>query len=87
MKIVLFLIMAGINFYIADRKGFNPWAWILAAGFLGLLVIALLPSANDPDLDIEIMEKRRRTGTNTGIGISIAGILISLILILVISTL
>jgi hypothetical protein len=82
MKFIFSLIILGITFYYADRKGFNPWAWILAAGLLGLIVLAFLPSASDPDLDIETLDKRRRNGTNVGLGISIACVVIGLTLIL-----
>ena len=82
MQLLLFFITAAINFYIALRKGFNPWLWVLAAGLLGLIVILILPSAEAEGINDETSEKRRITGNNTGLGISVACLLILVLLYL-----
>ena len=68
MRIILFLIFGAINALIASKKGFNPVIWFFAAGLLGLIVLAFLPSANAalPDNE-ELYEQRRKTGNTAGI--------------------
>jgi len=78
MQIVLLLIFGTINALIASKKGFNPFIWFFAAGLLGLIVLAFLPSANAVLAENEeLYEERRKAGNRAGIIIlCIAAVLI-----------
>jgi hypothetical protein len=62
--------------FLANRRGFNIWLWILpaviiafgpgavpASGILGMIVLLCMPSAAAKDIDMAIRGKRRRTGS------------------------
>jgi hypothetical protein len=79
MQIIFFLIFGAINAFIADRKGFNPIIWFFAAGLLGLIVLAIMPSANEVlEDDEELYLKRKRAGNTAGL--IILGVAVLLIL-------
>jgi len=88
MQIVFFLIFGTINSLIATKKGFNPFIWFFAAGLLGLIVLAFLPSANAvlPE-NIELYEQRRAAGNKAGIIILCIGAVVLLLLFLWIKSL
>jgi hypothetical protein len=87
MRLILLIIFGIINMLIAKKKGFNPWAWLLAAGLLGLIVIACLPSANAEGIDEATRTSRRKTGTTVGAVISAVAIFLGLVLAVAISNL
>jgi hypothetical protein len=43
--LIIIVVSGGINAFVAKLKGFNPVLWFFTAGFPGLIVVALLPSA------------------------------------------
>lgn len=71
MNFILLAVFGTINAIIAAKKGFNPFIWFFAAGLLGLIVIALMPSANaminNEDVDINLYEQRRKAGNIAGL--------------------
>ena len=80
MSLVIFIVCGCINMLIAKKKGFNPFAWLLAAGFLGLIVIALMPAANAEGIDEALRPSRRKTGNTVGIVLSALGVVLMVIL-------
>jgi lysylphosphatidylglycerol synthetase-like protein (DUF2156 family) len=70
VQVILFLIFAAINFVVARKKGFSPWAWILAAGILGLLAISFIPSANELGITEQAHTDRKKAGNLAGVLIS-----------------
>jgi L-asparagine transporter-like permease len=56
---LIILIFGVINAFIAKAKGFNPVLWFFTAGFLGLIVVALLPSAKKAEEDTEEYNHRK----------------------------
>jgi hypothetical protein len=50
----------------ASKKGFNPVLWFFSGGLLGVVVLALMPSANAPDISLEVADSRRRNGNIAG---------------------
>ncbi len=79
MRLILFMIFGIINMFIAQKKGFNPWAWLLAAGLLGLILLACLPSAMAQGIDEATRHRRRKTDTSIGIAISVLGLLLAMV--------
>ncbi|MFE6920894.1 hypothetical protein ACFVAV_07580 [Nocardia sp. NPDC057663] len=55
---------------LAYQRGFNPFAWILAAGCLGAIVLFFLPSAKEAGLDAETRQARSRRGNLFGLGLT-----------------
>lgn len=84
MGLVFFIVLSGVMVLIAYNKGFNPFAWILTGGLIGLIFIMRLPSAKEQGIDEETKEIRIRKGNNTGSIISAVaiglGVVLSLIL-------
>jgi hypothetical protein len=74
--IIANVVFAIINWIIAKKKGFNPWQWVLALGFVGSIVVACLPSANANGIDEVKRQKRRNLGTTVGGALSILFIVI-----------
>jgi hypothetical protein len=82
MFIPIFLGFGIINAIIADRKGFNPIIWFFAAGFLGLIVVLILPSSKKILDNDQERERLRRNGNMNGlILLGLIGIIILLRLI------
>ncbi|MFW5879630.1 MAG: hypothetical protein ACOC22_04200 [bacterium] len=71
---------------IAKTKGFNVWAWILAGGLLGLIIILFLPSAKVSNIDEELKQRRKNTGTNVGLVLSVLFVIITIIIIALIDS-
>ena len=80
MGILIFIVSAAIMALIAIKKGFNPLAWILAAGLIGIIILLSLPSAKEPGLDEETIQKRIRKGNHIGNIISIIVIVILIVI-------
>jgi hypothetical protein len=76
-----FILFAIINIIIANRKGFNGWAWMIAAGFLGLVILILLPSATESGIESEVRKNRSKTGTLVGLIISILCVVVLFLLL------
>lgn len=53
--------------FLAEKKGFNPWLWIFAAGFLGLIILVFMPIIIAEWIDEAVEEKRRKTGSKVRI--------------------
>ncbi|MGY0500954.1 hypothetical protein ACWZHB_20910 [Nocardia sp. FBN12] len=66
MMVVVMVVMG----VLAYQRGFNPFAWILAGGCLGVLVLMFLPSAREAGLDAETRDARRRRGNLFGAGLT-----------------
>jgi len=87
MQIILFLVFGIINALIAYKKGFNPVIWFFAAGLLGLIVLAFLPSAKAVLAENqELYEQRRKTGNKAGIIILCIAAVIILVAILILQS-
>jgi hypothetical protein len=70
MGFIIAVVICAITALFADRKGFNPAYWFLAAGCIGWVVLALLPSANAQSLGAEEKVRRKRLGDRVGFYIS-----------------
>jgi hypothetical protein len=67
MQIILLIVFGTINALIANKKGFNPVLWFFAAGFLGLIVILIMPSASAvKETQPELYLKRKKAGNTAG---------------------
>ncbi|MBC7302226.1 MAG: hypothetical protein H5T78_14910 [Nocardia sp.] len=64
---VVVMVVMGV---LAYQRGFNPFAWILAAGCFGALVLFFLPSARESGLDAEARRVRTRRGNLVGGGLT-----------------
>ncbi len=74
------LVLCVITAALAGRKGYNAWLWFLAAGILGLLVLAFLPFVNEKsELPMEQRAAKKRTGDLIGGAISAFALLLLLI--------
>ncbi|MFD3591607.1 hypothetical protein ACFWU5_02680 [Nocardia sp. NPDC058640] len=63
LGMVVVMVVMGL---LAYQRGFNPFAWILAAGCLGALVLFFLPSAKEVGLDAEAKRVRTQRGNLVG---------------------
>jgi accessory gene regulator protein AgrB len=66
MQFIGLIIVMALMGFLAKKKGFNPWLWIFAAGFLGLIILLFMPSAIAEGIDEAVKEKRRKTGNKVG---------------------
>lgn len=64
---VVFLVVTGI---LAMRKGYNFFAWVLAGGCIGLVVLAFLPFANSEKLPPEQRAVAVKRGNTIGLVVS-----------------
>lgn len=87
MGAIVGLILFGIpSAIIAGVKGFSPLRWLIAFGFIGLIVVISLPSARKKTLTKE--DSVARTNKADNIGGWMAGINIFLgVVVLIISLL
>ena len=76
VQIILFLIFAVINAVIAKKKGFSPWAWVLAAGIIGIMVLYFMPHSNEPGINEQTEIDRRKAGNLCGVLLSILALII-----------
>jgi hypothetical protein len=81
-RIILFLVFGAVNMAIARKKGFSPWAWILAAGILGLLAISFMPSSKEIGITEQAKNDRRKAGNLAGILISILALSVMVVFII-----
>ena len=79
------VVLTLIVMYVANKKTFNPWMWLLAGSPLGLIVVALLPSADSKGTDTATCEKRRKRGNTAGISVSILQVIIALYLYVILN--
>ena len=70
MKIAIGVVTMVVMWFVARRKGFNPWLWIIAAGIPGLVVLFCLPSAGATDLAEPLRHQRRARGNLVGLILS-----------------
>lgn len=70
LGVLALFIWANVN--VANRKGFNPWAWVLAAGPLGLVILYFLPSAAKSRLSQD--QVRRRVVVGNSVGLVLSGV-------------
>jgi hypothetical protein len=78
MGIVPGLVMCAVTASFAHRKGFNPLLWILGGGLLGLILLAIMPSANAPEISYEQKQARVKNGNIAG------GILSAVVVVLLV---
>jgi hypothetical protein len=64
---------------LAWRKGYNPMLWFLAAGVIGLLILAFLPFANEANLPSGARDTLKKRGDMIGGVISAVVVLYVLI--------
>jgi hypothetical protein len=70
---------------LAARKGYAFVPWIFAGGIIGLMVLAFLPFANDPELSEFEQRKRATRGNDIGRKIAIVSLIIGLLRIMALS--
>lgn len=80
LGIVILLVFGVIMALLAGRRGYNPALWFLAAGIIGLLILAFLPFVNEKS---ELPESQRQSKKKTGdiIGGVISAISVIILLI------
>lgn len=69
-------IIAIITGLLAQRKGYNFFCWVLAAGIIGLLVLAFLPFTNREGIDTQRQQQLVRRGNIIGIILSMIAIIL-----------
>jgi len=87
MRIIFGLIVMAVMGVIAGKKGFNPWAWILAGGLIGFIILLALPSANAEGVDNATREARARRGNTIGMVISALAIVLIIVVLAALSSL
>jgi hypothetical protein len=81
MRIILGLIVLAAMGFIARRKGFDWWRWVLAGGLPGFIILLFMPSAAAAGIDEETKAKRRKTGNKVGNIISIIAIILIIVMV------
>ena len=59
-----------ISWFIARKKGFNPWCWLVAMGILGFILVLCLPSASAAGIDPVKLQKRKSLARTVGVSLS-----------------
>lgn len=77
--ILLLIGVPLITGFLADRKGYNFFLWMLAGGCIGLVILAFLPKVSDVAGCEDELEETRKRGNI--IGAVLAGISILLLLV------
>lgn len=77
--ILLYIVLPVITGLLAHRKGYNFFLWLLAAGVIGLIILAFLPFANREGATAEENASRRKTGNIIGAVISAVALLMLLL--------
>ncbi len=72
----IWLILSVVTGALAARKGYNFILWALAAGIIGLVILAFLPFANKPEIPPEEQVRLRKSGNMIGAGLAVLGIII-----------
>ena len=75
-----FLIFGIPSAIIANIKGFKYLRWLLALGFIGLIVVICMKSANEPNIDLEEKERRIAHANEVGAWLFWANIALSVVL-------
>ena len=70
-----------ITAFLAARKGYNPALWFLAAGCVGLVILAFLPFTNKPGMLPDQRASLERRGNVIGGVISAVAALLLLAMI------
>ena len=71
MGLIIFFISMIIMGIIANYKGFNPACWIFAGGLLGLIILLVLPSANNAR---DEADQKERTSAGNRVGLVVTGL-------------
>jgi len=79
--LIIFIISTVVILIVAKFKGFNPWAWLLTGGILGLIIILFLPSGKDSTVDPVTRIKRAESGTKVGLWTSFCIVIATVIYI------
>lgn len=72
--IIIWLILSVVTGALAARKGYNFILWALAAGIIGLVILAFLPFANAPEKPPEEQARLRKSGNMIGGGLAVLGL-------------
>jgi len=85
MRIIFGIIVMAVMGVIANKKGFNPWAWVLAGGLIGFIILLTLPSANADDIDDATRDVRTKRGNTVGVVISAIAVVLIVVLLVALS--
>ena len=81
MRLVISIIVMIVMAFVAQKKGFSPWRWILAGGIPGFIILLCLPSSTKEGIDEETIQKRLRIGNRVGTIISIVCVVLIVLFI------
>jgi len=81
--LLVMIILGTIMVVVADKKGFNGILWFMAAGLLGLIILACLPSAKKVGISDADVASRKSTGNLVGGILSGISILLCAIIVAV----
>lgn len=84
-RLIFGIIVMAVMGVIADKKGFNPWAWVLAGGLIGVIILLALPSANADGLDDATRDARAKRGNTVGTVISALAVVLIVVILAVVS--
>lgn len=73
--LVFWVLISLVTGALAARKGYNFILWALAAGIIGLIILAFLPFTNKPDQKPEVQQSLRKTGNTIGAVLAALGII------------
>jgi hypothetical protein len=82
VPVLLWIVISIITGLLAARKGYNFFLWLLAAGCIGLIILAFLPFANKPELAPEEQARLKKTGDTIGGVLTGIGLLLGLLKLL-----
>lgn len=71
--IILWILVSLITGALAARKGYSFILWMLAAGIIGLLILAFLPYANTTEMSPEEQKDKQQTGNIIGGVLAVVG--------------
>lgn len=66
MFLIVWIAVSLITGALAARKGYNFVLWALAAGILGLIILAFLPFANKAEQSPQEQARLKSTGNIVG---------------------
>ena len=81
MKLIGFIVIAILMAFLAGKKGFNPWLWLLGGGLLGLIILLCLPSASKAGIDEPTRLRRTKTGNTVGTVFTVIGVIAGVIVL------
>lgn len=67
MWIIVFIVVGALNGLLAWRKGYSFIIWFFAVGLIGLLIVCLLPYANEPHQSLSEQEELQKKGNMYGL--------------------